>query len=236
MFNIVTKYASKNTAILPKKHQSKVSSRAKNLIDLHQQHGGDYEIIFNDLKLQIIQEVFCPAYGEGTKQLASHMNIRQGERVLEIGTGSGALAILAAKNASSVIATDISPTAYSCAQQNIQRHELDRKVNIRQGDLFEPIGGDEKFSSILFNLPFMDGKPQSLLEVAMYDDGHATLAAFIQNSHRYLAENGRIIIAFSNAGNVSFLENQIHIAGFNARTLILETIDSLDFMLYELIL
>lgn len=236
MLNVAKKYVNVKDRILMSRHQYKVSARAKHLIDMHQQHGGDYEVIFNDLKLQMFQEVFCPAYGEGSKQLASHMNIQQGEKVLEIGTGSGALAILAAKNASSVIATDISPIAYSCAQQNIQRYELDRKVNIRQGDLFEPIGGDEKFSSILFNLPFMDGKPQSLLEVAMYDDGHATLAAFIQNAHRYLAENGRIIIAFSNAGNVSFLENQIHIAGFNTRTLILETIDSLDFMLYELTL
>jgi release factor glutamine methyltransferase len=236
MFDVATKYVGVNTPMSLEKHRDNVSSRAKHLIDLHQQHGGNYEINFSNLKLQMLQEVFCPAYGEGSKQLASHMNIQQGEKVLEIGTGSGALAILAAKKASSVVATDISPIAYSCAQQNIQRHERDLKINIRQGDLFEPIGIDEKFSSILFNLPFMDGKPQSILEVAMYDDGHATLAAFLQNAHQYLAKNGRIIIAFSNAGNVSFLENQIHIAGFNARTLILETIDSLDFMLYELTL
>jgi release factor glutamine methyltransferase len=236
MFNVATKYVGMNTPMSLEKHRDNVSSRAKHLIDLHQQHGGNYEILFNNLKLQMLQEVFCPAYGEGSKQLASHMNIQQGEKVLEIGTGSGALAILAAEKALSVVATDISPIACRCAQQNIQRYELDRKVSIRQGDLFEPIGGDEKFSSIVFNLPFMDGKPQSLLEVAMYDDGHATLAAFIQNAHRYLAENGRIMIAFSNAGNMNFLENQIHIAGFNARALILETIDNLDFMLYELTL
>jgi release factor glutamine methyltransferase len=225
-----------NDRMLMTRHQSKVSTRAKHLIDLHQQHGGDYEIIFNDLRLQMRQEVFCPAYGEGSKQLASYINIQQGEKVLEIGTGSGILAILAAKNASSVVAIDISPIACRCAQQNIKGHELDFKVSVREGNLFEPIGGDEKFSSILFNLPFMDGKPQSLLEIAMYDEDHATLAAFIQNAHRYLAKNGRILIAFSNAGNISFLDDQINIAGFSARTLILETIDSLDFMSYELTL
>lgn len=234
MFDVATKYVSTNTPMSLEKHRDNVSSRAKHLIDLHQQHGGNYEINFSNLKLQMLQEVFCPAYGEGSKQLANYMHIQQGEKVLEIGTGSGALAILAANKASSVVATDISPIACRCAQQNIQRNELDFKVSVRAGNLFEPVGGDEKFSSILFNLPFMDGKPQSLLEVAMYDEDHATLAAFIQNVRQYLTDNGRVLVAFSNTGDVGYLEKQIFLAGFDARILTLETINDLDFMLYEL--
>ena len=147
-------------------HQFHVVTRANRLIKLHRQHGASYQVNFRGLELMMLQEVFCPVYGEGSQLLADCLNVQEGERVLEIGTGSGGLAILSAAKAKSVIATDISPIAVKCAIDNVKKHKLNDKIDIRQGDLFQPLSLQEKFSLILFNLPFMNGTPKTWLEVA----------------------------------------------------------------------
>lgn len=215
-------------------HQQKVAERARYLIDIHWQHNENYEVLFHGLNIQMIQEVFCPVYGEGSHQLADYMNVRDGEKVLEIGTGAGALAILAAEKASVVIATDISSFAVACARENIERHQQQHKIDLRHGDLFDPLTEAEKFSLIIFNLPFMEGKPQTPLELAMYDQDYQTMSRFLQNAHKHLLKHGRILIAFSTAGNVAFLQKQIKLANFNCEELISQNINGIDFFTCKL--
>lgn len=76
------------------------------------------------------------------------------ERVLEIGTGSGCLAISLASRfpGLSVTATDISSAALSVARENARRHAV--TVRFLEGDLFSPVGG-ERFSLILSNPPYI---------------------------------------------------------------------------------
>lgn len=216
-------------------HQHKVEMRSKYLIDIHRQHDEIYKVSFHGLDIQMIQEVFCPAYGEGSHQLAGCMNVQDGEKVLEIGTGAGALAILAAKKASAVTATDISSFAVACARQNIENHQQQQhKIDLRHGDLFEPLAETEKFSLIIFNLPFMEGQPQTPLEIAMYDQDYQTMSGFLQNAHKHLLKDGRVLIAFSTAGNVAYLQKQIKLANFNCKEVISQSINGIDFFTWKL--
>lgn len=215
-------------------HQNKVDLRSKYLINIHRQHGENYEVVFHGLNIQMQQEVFCPTYGEGSDQLARCMNIQAGEKVLEIGTGAGALAILASEKASTVTANDISSFAVACARQNIEKHQKQHKIDLHQGDLFELVTTAEKFSLIIFNLPFMEGKPKTPLELAMYDEDYNTMARFMQNAHKYLSKDGRVLIAFSTVGDVSYLQNQIKLAGFNYEEVISQSINEIDFFTYRL--
>lgn len=214
-------------------HQFSVNTRAFKLIHQHRQHGDSYEVEFRGLSLLILQEVFCPVYGEGSQLLADCLQVQPGEKVLELGTGSGALAILAARQGGKVVATDINPLAVSCATENIKINHCQDKVTIYEGNLFDPIRNNEKFSLIIFNPPFMRGKPKSLLELAIYDENYRTLSRFFADFPKYLLEGGRVLIAFSTAGDMNYFQKLIKDSGFSAR-LLDRMVNSLEFVVYAL--
>jgi methylase of polypeptide subunit release factors len=75
------------------------------------------------------------------------------ERALDVGTGSGVHALLAARHAGHVIATDVNPRALAYTQLNAALNRL-TNVECRQGSLFDPVGG-EAFDLITCNAPYV---------------------------------------------------------------------------------
>lgn len=76
--------------------------------------------------------------------------------VLDVGTGVGVLAIIAAmQGARSVVAIDPDALAIQCATANIRRHNLMDKIRVEQAS-FVPLQGVENYEVILANLPFLD--------------------------------------------------------------------------------
>jgi ribosomal protein L3 glutamine methyltransferase len=76
--------------------------------------------------------------------------------VLDLCTGSGCLAILAAKlfGTASVVAADLSKDALDVARINVDRHELADRIELVEGDLLEPLK-NRKFDLILANPPYV---------------------------------------------------------------------------------
>lgn len=100
------------------------------------------------------------------------------ESVVDICTGSGCLAILAARifpNAE-VDAVDLSPDALEVAKINVAEHELEGRVNLHKGDLFAPLK-NKTFDLIITNPPYVDHDEMAILpeeyrtEPAMALDG-----------------------------------------------------------------
>jgi len=105
-----------------------------------------------------------------TELLVQHaiesLRTRTGEqRVLDLCTGSACIAVALAKNCdhAHVIASDVSESALGIAQQNVQKHELNGRVELRQGDLFEPVTG-EVFDMIVSNPPYVSDSEYEKLE------------------------------------------------------------------------
>jgi len=73
-----------------------------------------------------------------------------GSRVLDLGTGCGILAAAACTRAVEVVATDIDEAAVACARRNL----ADLEVDVRRGDLFEPVVG-ERFDLVICNPPYV---------------------------------------------------------------------------------
>jgi release factor glutamine methyltransferase len=76
-------------------------------------------------------------------------------KILEIGTGSGAISVALAtelKNAS-IVATDISREALDVAIKNAENNSVDHRISFRLGSLFEPVS--EKFDMIVSNPPYI---------------------------------------------------------------------------------
>jgi release factor glutamine methyltransferase len=77
-------------------------------------------------------------------------------RVLDLCTGSGAIAISLAKElpGARVVATEVSPDAAAIARRNAERNGVADRVEIRVGDLFAPVAG-EQFDLIAANPPYV---------------------------------------------------------------------------------
>lgn len=91
--------------------------------------------------------------GSSTLTLA-HLTVRrQGETMLDVGTGSGIHALLAARHAARVTATDLNPRALNFAALNMRLNGM-TNITLRQGNLYEPVA-DSQFDLIVTNPPFV---------------------------------------------------------------------------------
>ena len=117
------------------------------------------------------------------------------ETVLDLCTGSGCLAILAARafpNAR-IDAVDISKDALAVAARNVADYDLGERVNLHRGDLFAPVGG-RRYDLIITNPPYVDTQGMAELprecraEPKLAFDGGADGLDIVR---RILAEAGR---------------------------------------------
>ena len=83
-------------------------------------------------------------------------------RVVDVGTGSGAIAVAIANAAPNarVVATDTSPCAVALAQNNVRRHGLADRVTVYRGDLLEPVTGHIEL--VVANLPYLPASEADL--------------------------------------------------------------------------
>jgi release factor glutamine methyltransferase len=79
--------------------------------------------------------------------------------VLDMGTGSGICALVAARHGHHVTAVDISAAAVRCTRVNALLNGLEHQIDVYHGDLFAPVG-DRRFDVVLFNPPFLRGAPR----------------------------------------------------------------------------
>ncbi|MGI5832615.1 MAG: peptide chain release factor N(5)-glutamine methyltransferase [Thermoguttaceae bacterium] len=87
-------------------------------------------------------------------------------RILDIGTGSGALAVALAKNVSGaeLTAVDISEPALGAAKRNAGKHGVAGRIDFRHSDLFSAIAPDEKFTLIVSNPPYVSQSEYDALD------------------------------------------------------------------------
>ncbi len=146
---------------------------------------------------EISKEVFNPKYYYTSKFMAEHIRIMPGDVVLDMGTGSGIQAITAAEKASEVIAIDINPEAVEFAGKNVQINGLKSIVSVIPGDLFMPLGPHHKFNVILFTPPYLEGKPETDFEHALFDSDKNLIRRFFREAGEFLKPDGYVQMLYS---------------------------------------
>jgi release factor glutamine methyltransferase len=154
-----------------------------------------------------------------SQPLVQKLRIKPGESVLDVGTGSGVIAVFACYGgASRVLALDINPAALKSAQRNASEHGFDGIMEVRRSDLFEAVG-NEQFDVITANLPFRNKPAPDVVARSQWDTEFQTNTRFFQEVRRYLKPGGRIYFAHSNFGAVDEVRRLAKEAGFSIRLL-----------------
>ena len=148
--------------------------------------------------ITILPHVYVPADQSVPAMFAKYERLMKDKRVLDMGTGVGILALLAARfGAASVLATDSNPNSVANARLNARRLAMDDVMEVRgPADLFDSVRG-ENFDVILFNAPWIQGEPQTLYDTANYDPGYRVLDGFLQDAPAHLASGGVILLQYS---------------------------------------
>jgi len=153
------------------------------------------KVYFKDYVFMVDEHVYEPA--EDSFLLAEKMTVEEDDAFLDMGTGCGILAVLAAEKAKSVVAVDINPYAIECAIKNAEMNGARERIEFRHGDLFQPIKPNERFSLILFNAPYLPSEPdeeRSWIGKAWAggSNGRKVIDRFVMNAPNFLAAGGRI--------------------------------------------
>lgn len=139
-------------------------------------------------------------------------------RVLDLGTGSGLLAISAAlAGAGRVTAVDLNPAAVLSARLNVAQYGLGGKVEVALGDMFEPVM-DEQFDLIVCNPPYLKGEPTSEGTLAyMAGDDFRWLRRFARDAAGHLAPGGRCLLVLADSTDLSAVLGIFRHSGWTVR-------------------
>jgi release factor glutamine methyltransferase len=189
---------------------------------VYKEHLGRKRLLVLDFlgrKIVVYRNVFAPApYDFNLLAKTVLREVKDTDSVLDMGTGSGIQAILAASKSKQVLAVDVNPDAVRCAMRNVGMNSLTGRIKVLQSDLYERVRG--RFSLIMFDPPFRWTAPRDLWERSTADEGYATLQGFLRESRTRLTKNGRIILAFGTSGDIAYLKHLIRANGFRRKQLL----------------
>lgn len=169
------------------------------LIDRRRYHSVVIERV-EGLPLVVLPDVFNPKLlrsGEFLVQQLSRSDLLPpGSRVLDLGSGSGAAGVAAAKRGCAVTAVDINPAAVRCTRINALVNDVD--IDVRAGDLFSPLTA-QRFDVVLFNPPYYRGVPRDALDRAWRSTDVPERFAAGLASH--LTPGGHALVVLSSDGD-----------------------------------
>jgi release factor glutamine methyltransferase len=177
---------------------------------------------FDNCVFNIYEEVYDPA--EDSFLFAENFEVKEGEQVLDLGTGCGLLGILAAKKAERVVAVDFNPFAIRCSKENSALNGLRDKIDFVQASLFTALNRNATFDLILFNSPYLPsekGEDASWIGRAWAGGttGREVVDQFIFEVPTHLKPHGKVLLMQSTLTGVEETIRKFNVQGLKARVI-----------------
>lgn len=143
---------------------------------------------------------------------------------IDIGCGSGALAILLAKSGvENVYALDINDTALEATKKNAQLNGVSDRIEIQEVDITESLDLEFNVGMVVSNPPSlpMRSKPDSEYDAFNYyggEDGRLFIGSLIKNSPNILCEGGELLFINTSLANIGDTVKQLPKFGFHSFT------------------
>jgi release factor glutamine methyltransferase len=163
----------------------------------------------HDSPFLVIPSVFNPKVPRTGEFLAAQIDSRlvsADAEVLDMGTGCGVCAVISARHARRVVAVDINMAAVRCAGINALLNHLEHKIEVRHGDLFEPVA-EQRFDLVLFNPPFLLGPPRDDRDRAWRSNDIAERFAAGLGAHLKVGASALVLLS-------TFGDAQLFLEGF----------------------
>jgi len=176
-------------------------------------------IRYKNIAVRVIPQVYDPSEDSFLLAKAALSEIRDAERVLEVGCGCGIIsAVIKANTKASIVGIDIDPHAAKCTKEN--------GVEVIRGDLLNCIKG--KFDMISFNPPYLPTNENERINgwenVALDGgyDGRKVIYRFLKNAGNCLAENGVILMVLSSLTGIEEVKSRMKSLGYEVEEKIQE--------------
>lgn len=189
-------------------------------------------------RLKVRPTVFHPRYFITSQFFASFIGSLDldGKRVADIGTGSGILALAAARaGARSVLALDVNPAAALTAAENARANGFGGRVTSVGSNLLSALAPTPLFDVILSSPPSFPGEPRDIADRAwLAGPGYRDIAALFEQARERLAPGGRLYVLLSSDSDLDLLDRLIARARFTARPVAERSILIESLIIYEL--
>jgi release factor glutamine methyltransferase len=142
--------------------------------------------------------------------------VKEGDKVLDLGTGTGIHSIIAAKVTDHVTAVDFNEKSIKNAKENFEKNKVVEKIEILESNGFSKLQG-KKFDIISINPPFRWFRPKDILDAASNDENYIFLNKFLSEAKKYLTEKGKILLVFANTADIGYLQYLFGLYKYNVR-------------------
>src|SRR5580700_7217799 len=189
-------------------------------------------------RLTVRPTVFHPRVFVSSQRFAEFIDglDLKGKRVIDIGTGTGILALAAARaGAENVVAADINPNAALNANENARANGLGERVNGVCSNLLAALAPRPLFDVILSSPPKHAGEPRNLADRGWKaGPAYRDVAALFDQARERLEPGGRIYVMVSSDSDLDLFGKLIDKAGFRAKLAHEYSILIESFIIYEL--
>lgn len=159
---------------------------------------------YRGIEIKTDDEVYEPCDDSFLLMDCLEGHIRRGEKVLDMGTGTGILGIFCAKQGASVVCADINAFAVKLARENAKLNSV--RIKVVRSDMFEKIAG--KFDVIIFNPPYLPTAKQDKIPGVLnyaFDGGkkgNDAIMRFMCDFPKRLAKGGRAYLLLSSLNDI----------------------------------